>query len=928
MRFRLEAKWVVTILALLVAFLGSSTVASYGLVRDQALRVKADELEADFQRYLHVLENFTQDQQQKAQVVAHLGEWLYVQARADEDFDIRRSAMDVLLAAVSSTGEQDALLGCGLWYEPDIFGGWVGPYATVDSRGRATPNWEYSTDAYDYPKRGWYTIAVPSEWDRTRPRPRDLYMTEPYLDSLEGQPTVFVSFTQVMYSPERRIIGVGTADWTFDSLARQLSEFRITPSSFAILVHGPSRKVLFPVGRDELHTVDELPWGTQLPLNDLEVGDVQRLHELELEQGRYDVIYTRTKAGFIFGLFIATDEAYAFVDDIARRNLTLALAVLILGAFGAYVAGRRLTRPIRALAQDARRISAGHLDHRARVTSKDELGELAESFNTAYQRVRDYATALEEKTVELERQNLEREQAEARLRASERWFRALIENAKDVIAVLEPDMTLRYASPSVQRVLGVSAAELVGESLLRLLHEDDAASNHAALRRLLQGTSQVEVFEARLQHRTGQWRVLEIVAAPYEDDAQFLIVLNARDITDRKEAQRALADSEEQLRQSQKLEAVGRLAGGIAHDFNNAMTAVIGVTDLLLLRHQSNPDVAPYLEEIRSAGEHAAALTRQLLAFSRRHVVEPRPLDLNVIVVDVKQMLRRLIGEDIELVTELTTIPAIRADRRHVEQMLVNLAVNARDAMPNGGRIHIHTYRLELQEPRLTINGRVAPGEYVALSVSDTGTGMTPETLAHAFDPFFTTKEVGEGTGLGLSTVYGIVEQSDGHILVDSTPGVGTTFTIFWPSITATVPHLRDRTVAPPAATGEVVMLIEDDDRVRAVTVSALRAAGYTVCEASKPGEALEVLRSPARVDALITDVVMPEIKGPELARRARQHRPELPVLFISGYAAGELDSVEDERQAFLQKPFSPAQLGEALHALLEPSESSRQSST
>ncbi len=387
-------------------------------------------------------------------------------------------------------------------------------------------------------------------------------------------------------------------------------------------------------------------------------------------------------------------------------------------------------------------------------------------------------------------------------------------------------------------------------------------------------------------------------------------VWSFRDVTLRKRL-------EEELRQAQKLEAVGRLAGGIAHDFNNLLTTILGYSDLLLRGRPDDPELQEDVGEIRKASERAAALTRQLLAFSRKQVIEPRVLDLNALVVESSRMLRRLIGEDIELSTSLDPdLPSVRADPIQIEQVIVNLAVNARDAMPGGGRLSIQTTVRRVEEGRAR-PGDPAAGDCVALVVSDTGSGMDAATQERIFEPFFTTKEKGKGTGLGLSTAYGIVKQSGGDIRVTSMPSSGSTFEILLPAVedkpddhAAKAPV--GRVAAPRHAT---VLLAEDEDGLRALNGRVLEARGYRVLAASNAAEALLLAeRQPEPPDLLVTDVVMPGASGRELARRLRDRHPGLKVLYVSGYA--EDARIEDDA-SFLQKPFTPEGLSERVAELL-----------
>jgi nitrogen-specific signal transduction histidine kinase len=392
------------------------------------------------------------------------------------------------------------------------------------------------------------------------------------------------------------------------------------------------------------------------------------------------------------------------------------------------------------------------------------------------------------------------------------------------------------------------------------------------------------------------------------------IVAFSRDITER----RAM---EERLRQSQKMEAVGRLAGGIAHDFNNILTVISGYAELL--RDRKDPSIAEEAGSIVEAADRAASLTRQLLAFGRQQVLEPRVIHLNDIVRSMEKMLRRLIGEDIELVTVLAQdAGAVQADPSQIEQIIMNLAVNARDAMPSGGRIILETMNTELSHSYVQELREVEPGNYVMLAVSDTGTGMDAQTQAQIFEPFFTTKEMGRGTGLGLSTVYGIVTQSQGHIWVYSEVGHGTTFKIYLPRVEEPARVERQEPQPAGAARGaETILLVEDDRALRNLAVKILRREGYTVLEAEGSLQAEEICRRhQGQIDLILTDMVMPQMSGHELAKRVRSLRPHMRVLYMSGYteyAASQRPGFELDAP-LLSKPFTSVTLSSKIREVLQ----------
>jgi two-component system cell cycle sensor histidine kinase/response regulator CckA len=509
----------------------------------------------------------------------------------------------------------------------------------------------------------------------------------------------------------------------------------------------------------------------------------------------------------------------------------------------------------------------------------------------------------------------ERRQAEGALRVSQELYRKVVENSTDSISLLDLSGGLVYVSPSQERMLGYDAAALVGTAIADLLHPEDLERVREALGGVFGHESDATVT-ARIRHRDGHWVLFEGSLAPIFDSegSPELMLAVSRDVTERER----LA---EQLRETQKMEAVGRLAGGIAHDFNNLLTAIGGYGELALASIPADAPARRNVLEICRAADRASALTRQLLAYSRKQVLQPDVVDLNAVVGAMESMLAPLLGERVTLVTELTELPEslwrTRADRGQVEQVLMNLTLNARDAMPDGGTVVVETANTVLDD---SVPG-AEPGEYVRLSVIDSGSGMEPETLARAFEPFFTTKGPGHGTGLGLASVYGIVTQTGGGVLASSEPGNGSRFDVYLPRVEDPDVVAHEDVRREPGPGSETVLLVEDEEIVRDLVREMLERSGYTVVAACDGVEALAVAeRSDSHFDALVTDVVMPGASGPEVAATLVARNPELRVLFTSGYAEdaiarhGELTP----GAAFLSKPFSAADLGAKLRELLD----------
>jgi two-component system cell cycle sensor histidine kinase/response regulator CckA len=510
-----------------------------------------------------------------------------------------------------------------------------------------------------------------------------------------------------------------------------------------------------------------------------------------------------------------------------------------------------------------------------------------------------------------------RQRAEAALRESQERYQLITENSSDLISLIDLEGEGRriYVSPSYQAMLGYEPVELLGDLQPDIVHPDDRNSVIAQYDQLAaDGNARVTY---RMRHRDGTWRWIELQATAIEQEGRHYGITVGRDISERKYL-------EAQLMQSQRLESVGRLAGGVAHDFNNLLTAIMGNTDLardsLPIGHPARSD----LDEVTKSSQRAAELTRQLLAFARRQIIEPHVLELNQLILDMDKLLQRLIGAHVELIVRTDpSLWRIRADRGQIEQIVVNLAVNARDAMPAGGTLTIETGNVQLDHDYAHRHISVSPGRYVMLAVSDTGTGMDEETQAQIFEPFFTTKAPGRGTGLGLATCYGIVKQHGGNIWPYSEPGHGSTFKIYLPPVEDPAEQ------SPPPASAEdlprgteTVLLAEDEPSVRTLAARVLRAQGYTVMEAENGDAALQLARdwAGAPLDLLLTDVVMPRMSGKVLAEFIHALFPSSAVLFISGYTDNAIvhHGQLDPGIVFLQKPFSPAALARKVREVLD----------
>ena len=522
----------------------------------------------------------------------------------------------------------------------------------------------------------------------------------------------------------------------------------------------------------------------------------------------------------------------------------------------------------------------------------------------------------------------ERRQAEEALRDSEEQYRALFETMAQGVVYQNTRGEIISANPAAEKIFGLSLDQMKGRTSVdprwKAIHEDGSVlpgETHPSMVALKTGEEVNNVVMGVFHPLRKEYRWININAVPQFKPGEkkpYRVYTTFTDITD-------LRKSEERLRQAQKMEAIGRLAGGIAHDFNNLLTTIIGYSDLMLIDNAVSESGKEYINEVKRAADRATSLTQQLLAFSRKQILQPKVINLNTLIVNLNKMLIRLIVEDIELMTELESgLKPVKVDPGQMEQAIMNLVINARDSMPKGGKLIIETQNVNLDEGYRQEHPEVTPGGYALLTVSDTGYGMDEETRSHAFDPFFTTKEVGKGTGLGLSTVYGIVKQSGGYIWMYSEPNQGTTVKIYLPQIGEDMDQYNKSISAKYENLGgtETILLVEDETALRKMAQKSLEGKGYKVIEAGSGTEALAAAEGPRllSIDLLITDVVMPGMSGTDLAEQLHEKFSGLKVLYISGYTDDVVarHGVSEEGVSFLQKPFTPASLAQTVREVLD----------
>lgn len=631
----------------------------------------------------------------------------------------------------------------------------------------------------------------------------------------------------------------------------------------------------------------------------------------------------RDKGGVdhLAGVSAVAETPWMVVVDVPRRSavaaasqfvlqMSIIAALFIIGAsLTAWYLIRRAMRPLDEVADAAADLAGGDYTRRVEVTSHDEVGRLADSFNVMAERVEGAAREIVLRATALEIANRD-------LLESEQRYRGLFEHLPDGILV-HREQRIIFANPASLRLIGAAAeVDVVGRSVLDFVAPAQRAVVSERLAKLRATQMALPGVELKLNRPDRKQIVVEAVSMPLMVDGVSAVQTIMHDVTER----RLL---EEQLRQSQKMDAVGRLAGGIAHDFNNLLTVISAHAEFALMENESTAAMRGDIEEIRKASDSAARLTRQLLTFSRKDVLNPSHIDLNQAIAGVLGMVKRLIGDDIEVVTVAKNDTAgIFADAGQIEQVLLNLAVNARDAMPDGGVLRFETANVTVGEGYDGAAGSLIPaGDYVMLAVQDTGVGMTEEVRTRVFDPFFTTKPPGRGTGLGLSTVYGIVRSSHGHIWVYSEPGRGSTFKVYLPphrearnssSITVTAEHR-----SPPIVVRALV--VEDEPSVRAAVCRTLKGAGFTVTEAANAARAIEILAEDGTINLMITDMIMPGKSGADLVAEVGISYPDLPVVIMSGYSE-ESASKEwrvPDNAVFIEKPVSPHELIKRIRDLL-----------
>jgi len=851
-----------------------------------------------------------------------LGSTAQLTANALDDFiakgldSVRSDAQDAALARfLSLPGEGRAKSPDKMQIEQLLERGalrdsiFVASYALLDAQGRNVADSNHPNLDGDESGRGYFQAPM-----------RDGL---PHVSEVEpiapGSKRLVLTFSAVVRDAEFEIVGVLRLRYYAQVLQRLVARdsallgsgafLTVVDQTERYLAHGLSPRV---VGRNVALDAPELLRGlrepgsapmftTHLKLQAYGGGDEQKVARCQLQRKPWQVAVVRPSEAFI-----------APVEEQLASAGLVALGVAACAVLAAVFFGTRVAAPILRLTESAERVARGDLETHAKISGPREVQALAHAFNLMTDQVRETLDGL---LVEIG----DRTRAEGAARESEERVRAFVENALDVILVIDRSGRVSYSSPSIERLLGRSAAEVIGKNWFDFLAPLDVAPARERLAEAIADDKPV-FDQLRVVHRDGQLRDVELVGrAAFDVRGVDGVIVNVRDVSDRVRAENERAELEEHLTQARKIEAIGLLAGGVAHDFNNLLTPIIGYTELVRSSLPTTDPIYNDLAVVLEAAEGARQLVRQLLAFGRKQALEVRPLDLSEQVRRIEKILRAMIPESIDLVITLPVQPVVvRADATQLQQVVLNLVVNAQDAMlASGGRLEVTVAQVERAEPDAELE--LEAGSYGVLCVADSGHGIDEETRAHLFEPFFTTKERGKGTGLGLATVHGIVKQHRGAISVTSSPGQGATFRVFFPSTPESVRPLPAGTLAVPGR-GETVLVAEDDPSVRTLVKSVLERNGYRVLVAEDGVSALELAREQkGRIDLLLSDVVMPSMNGRALREALLESYPELRVLFMSGYTGDVLAGLGelDRGVSLVPKPFTPEVLLGSIRKLL-----------
>ncbi len=779
-------------------------------------------------------------------------------------------------------------------------------------------DWVQEIEAdHDFRQDSFYNIADPIHDPE-----REVRWTAPYYDSI-WKHWMTSLITPIYINDE--FIGIVGHDIILDDLYTKIFNKEYFENGYAFIFDSNNNIIVHPFYYDRLLKSGDM--GTTLSFKDVADEELSNvISELVIKDTNaaavatesfscnndqsYIFSYKMDMLNWHYAVVIPKDEILALMPEFRKKFLVSAFTLaFLLFSVVLLILWVYVIKPIKKLTKVSKEITDGNSNIRAEVHSNDEIGQLARSFNSMNQKIYETVDSL---NTDIRK----REIIEAALIESEKKYKGIIENSIVGLLIYQDDQ-VKLCNPKCAQILGYDDYnEIIGVGIFDIINME-SAKNVLGLRQKLKDHSDVDLRTSVKAHKKdGSFVDVEALGSEIEYQGKPAIQVVVRDVSERRRL-------EEQLFQSQKMESIGRLAGGVAHDFNNLLTAIIGTSELAMMSINEENPIYSNIEEIINTADRAAELTSQLLAFSRKQIIAPKVIDLNDTIPQMDLLLRRTIGENIDLVTvQSENLGCIKADPSQLEQVIMNLSVNARDAMLEGGKLKIETRNVEFDSEYIKSHREVLFGKYVLLAISDNGTGIDEKTQRHIFEPFFTTKGVGKGTGLGLSTVYGIVKQNNGFLSVDSEIGEGTIFKIYFPRVDEHPDKVTiDETSFVELSGTETVFIVEDNNIVRDSAIRSLQRFGYKVESASSGEEALNYLLNPDfSPDIVLSDVVMPNMSGADLAKQLKKDGFKKPILFMSGYTEDAIvhHGVLDPDIPFIQKPFKPNDLAKMVRNVLD----------
>lgn len=760
----------------------------------------------------------------------------------------------------------------------------------------------------------------------------------------EGEREILRSITETAHSQMTQL-----QDILSDSLLRgdrehakqQLSYAALSPHIVTLLLTDADHTVLI-ANRQELVNVDAATLThydrkAAITASSLQQGSVfaaERHHVL----GYYPITLgvrageiRPSQSGTLYVEYDFTERLNLLREEVYKSAAKSAVTLLLFALLLSFLLRALITRPVDRLVTAVKELASGNLNARIDLPANNELGQLGAAFNEMAAELENNQERLQEQNLQLEMEVSERQMAQETLEEqsqrleeeiaertqAEDKLKIVFDAAQAGIIMVDAEGAITFANRCVEQLYGLAPSEIVGSRYLDHVHVDERETSGNLLQKLMLGEIEAISTERHYLRKDGSdlWGLLSARRHLDYNGTLIAVVIVITDISELKKGEQERELLQQKFNQSQKMEAIGRLAGGIAHDFNNKLTVIMGYSELLKMNAAKLDEVEiGRLDEILKAANHSREITRQLLAFSRSEVISPHKVNINSIIEDSRKSLGRLIGEDIrlEFKPQSDLWPSL-LDPTQLDQIIMNLAVNARDAMPDGGLFEIETSNVHVDESYCNKFPDARPGDYVLLSVSDTGCGMNSDTLGHIFEPFFTTKEAGKGTGLGLATIYGIVSQNNGFLHAYSEVGFGTTFKIYFPRLIVQNGFTAEHNLEAIVSGGGTILLVEDEESLLKLASEMLVQLGYSVTETKSPGEAIEICQSSSgeKIDLVLTDVIMPGMSGKEMYDRILEIRPDLPVLFMSGYTADVIASkgIMEGTVHFIQKPFTMQKL-------------------